>query len=325
MLSAMMNAEVGDDVFAQDPTVNRLQDYAAELFGMEAALYCPSGTMTNQIALKVLTNAPGEVIMEQNSHTYKYEGGGLAFTSGCAAKLLPGDRGRLSAKQIALAINPEDDHLPISQAVSLENTCNKSGGSYYDFKEIKKISSLCTEKEINLHLDGARLFNAIVETPETPEDYGKVFDTISICLSKGLGAPVGSLLLGNRELIMYARRIRKMLGGGMRQAGYLAAAGIYALTNHVDRLREDHGLAKEIGKILTQCDYVSKLLQVDTNILVFELNSQISVGNYLEYLEQNDVLAVPFGGQMVRFVTHLDVDDRILPRLKEILPAYPSV
>lgn len=319
MLQAMMEAEVGDDVFEQDPTVNALQEKAAQLFGKEAALFCPSGTMTNQIAFKVITTPLSQVIMENYGHPYRYEGGGLAFNSGVSVSLVHGDRGRITHEQVESCINPDDVHFPMTKAVSLENTCNRGGGACYDFREILKIRKVCDQNDLYLHLDGARLFNALAVTDETAKDYGKAFDTISICLSKGLGAPVGSLLLASREHIKMARRVRKALGGGMRQAGFLAAAGIYALDHHRQRLQEDHQNAKRIGEMLRQKSYAEEVLPVDTNIVILRLSDQVNPARFLEDLKAKGVLAVGFGGQLIRFVTHLDFTEEMLNPLEEAL------
>lgn len=323
MLAAMMRAEVGDDVFGADPTVNALQDKAAALFGMEAALFCPSGTMTNQIAFKVLTTPGCEAIMDEYAHPYRYEGGGLAFNSGISAALLVGDRCRISAAQVEARINnAEDVHFPVTRIVSLENTANRGGGACYDFAEILRIKEVCDRHDLYLHLDGARLFNALVAKGEQPAAYGQVFDTISICLSKGLGAPVGSLLLGTAAHIKAARRVRKVLGGGMRQAGFLAAAGIYALDHHVERLADDHTLARQMGDLVLSQSYVTDLRPVETNIVIFELAQGINPGGFLAHLAMHDILAVHFGGQLIRFVAHLDVDAGALPRIAQALQDF---
>lgn len=320
-----MRAEVGDDVFGADPTVNALQEKAAALFGMEAAIFCPSGTMTNQIAFKVLTTPGCEAIMDENAHPYRYEGGGLAFNSGISVALIAGDRGRITADQVAARINnAEDVHQPVTRIVSLENTANRGGGACYDFQEILRIKEVCKQNGLWFHLDGARLFNALVAKNEKPEDYGKAFDTISICLSKGLGAPVGSLLLGSAAHIKAARRIRKVLGGGMRQAGFLAAAGIYALDHHVARLADDHALAAEMGALVLAQSYVHELRPVETNIVVFELKAGVSPKALLDHLASHGILAVHFGGQLVRFVAHLDVDRRCLPVLEAALAGFKA-
>ncbi len=320
MLEVMFSAEVGDDVFGDDPTVSALENKTAEMFGMEAALFCTSGTMTNQIALKAHLFSGSEVICDKYSHIYLYEGGGIASNAQASVKLIDGDKGRITASQVSAAFNnPEDIHLPLSTLVSLENTMNKGGGSIYDFSEILNIMEVCQEKGLKLHLDGARLFNALVETSETPKDFGHAFDSLSICLSKGLGAPVGSLLLGNKDFIKKSRRIRKSFGGGWRQAGYLAAAGIYALDNNIERLREDHKNAKVIGQILQKCSFVKEIFPIDTNIVIFELFENWTNTEFLEVLKQKGVHAVAFGPQLVRFVTHLDFKAEDLNALEKTL------
>ena len=319
MLEAMMAAEVGDDVFGEDPTVNTLEKKAAELFGMDGAIYCPSGTMTNQIGINVLTQPYQEVICYHGAHVYRYEGGGAAGNSGISFRLLLGDRGRLSVREISAQVNPQDVHFPTTSVIELENTVNKGGGCYYTLHEIQEINYFAREKRLKMHLDGARLFNALVETGSKPEDYGPCFDTISICLSKGLGAPVGSLLLCKKDYMAKARRVRKVFGGGMRQAGYLAAAGIYALDHHVERLKEDHRRAGQLGDVLKGLPFVQAVLPVETNIVIAELIEKISVTDFLNDLEAKGIKAVPFGPHEVRFVTHLDFDDDQLARSVEIL------
>ena len=309
MLNAMMSAEVGDDVFGDDPTVNALQQKIADLFGMEDALYCPSGTMTNQIAMRINTRPQDEVICHKHSHVYMYEGGGMMYNSMLSPKLLEGERGMITAKQIEESINPDDIHFPNSRLVVLENTMNKGGGAVYDINEIKSIRKVCDQNELKLHLDGARFFNAIVKTGENPSQYGELFDTISICFSKGLGAPVGSVLLGSKDQMKEARRVRKVFGGGMRQAGYLAAACIHALDSHVDRLSEDHNRANEIGKSLNQLSFMEEVYPVETNIVIGKLVEGKSEKWLLDELEKQGILAVGFGKGLVRFVTHLDFTD----------------
>ena len=320
MLEAMIQAKVGDDVFGEDPSINALQEKAAQLFGKEAALFCPSGTMTNQIAIKVHTQALDEVICDEYSHIYQYETGGYAFNSGVAINLIKGQHGKITADQIAAAIKPVYDWLPISKLVVLENTCNKGGGSYYTHAEIKPISDLCKNRGLKLHLDGARLFNALVETGETTQATGQLFDSISICLSKGLGAPVGSLLIGDQDFITQARRFRKVMGGGMRQAGFLAAAGLYALENQVNRLKVDNDRARLLGKTLEACDYVSDVRPVKSNIVIFDVKEPYeNSAAFLEKLRQHGINASPFGPKTVRFVTHLDVTETMIDQTIEIL------
>nr|WP_295933136.1 GntG family PLP-dependent aldolase [uncultured Dyadobacter sp.] len=317
MQEAMWAAEVGDDVLGDDPTVNALQEKAAQLFGMEDAIFCPSGTMTNQLAIRVHTKPGSDVICDKHSHIYLYEGGGIMLNSFSSVKLLDGDRGRLSARQVAEAISPENDvHSTLTRLVSLENTMNKGGGCFYDFNDIRAIRDVCNERSIPLHLDGARLFNALVETGETTAQYGEVFDSISICLSKGLGCPVGSLLLGTKKLISDARRFRKVMGGGWRQAGFLAAAGIYALDHHVDRLKEDHRRARAIGEMFSARPEVTEIFPVDTNIVIVRLADNTSEAAYVKRLADAGILAVTFGKGLVRFVTHLDFSDDHLEAMR---------
>src|ERR1700744_2786054 len=270
MLEAMMTAKVGDDVFGEDETINELEAKAAAIFGMEAGIFCPSGTMTNQIAIKCFTQPLDELIADQTAHIYRYEGGGIAFNSGVSTRLLNGYRGILTAEMIEPEINAENDHYPRTSLVVLENTVNKGGGSCYTLAQIKPIAALCKKKGLKLHLDGARIFNALAYTGDQIKDYGQYFDGISVCLSKGLGAPVGSVLLADKATIKYARRIRKVFGGGMRQAGFLAAAGIYALDHHVERLKIDHSHAQIIAGELAKCGWVANVLPQETNIILFD-------------------------------------------------------
>lgn len=319
MKEAMFNAKVGDDVFEDDEAVNELEALGAEMFRTEAAIFCPSGTMTNQIGIKIHANSPGELICDELSHVYKYEGGGIGFNSGLATKLIKGRAGQITAAQIEAAINPDDIHFPETQLVSLENTCNKGGGTFYELDELKKIRTLCTEKGLKLHLDGARIFNALVEADYSAKDIGAQFDTISICLSKGLGAPVGSLLLGTKTDIKKARRIRKIFGGGMRQAGYLAAAGTYALQNNIERLKEDHKRAKDLGNALNGLSYVKTVLPVITNIVIFEVVENIDFNVIIKNLADQNIKVVPFGPQQIRLVTHLNYTDEMLEKTVDIL------
>lgn len=320
MLQAMMDAQVGDDVFGDDPTVTALEEKAAAMFGMEAALFCASGTMTNQLAIRVHCQPGSEVICDQYSHVFVSEGGGIAVNALSSVKPLAGDLGRITAVQVRNAINnPDDVHQPVTRLVSLENTMNKGGGSIYDFNEIRNIKQVCAENGLILHLDGARLFNALVETTETPKDYGQVFDSISICLSKGLGCPVGSLLLGTGEVIKKARRFRKLMGGGWRQAGFLAAAGLYALDNNIDRLRDDHHRAKAIGDMLSAKPFVKAVYPITTNIVIFELPGNILAKDFVTAMAAKSLYCATFGKHLVRFVTHLDFTDEQLGMLEQRL------
>lgn len=318
MLAAMQNAKVGDDVFEEDPTVNELENYAADLFGMESAIFCPSGTMTNQIAIKCHTQPGDEVICDFLSHVYQYEGGGIAFNSGCQVKTLQGDRGRINAKLVEAAINPDDIHKSPTRLVSVENTANRGGGSCYDFADLVAIKEVCNTRNLAFHLDGARLFNALEATQQSAAQYGALFDSISICLSKGLGAPVGSLLLSNKEFIKKARRIRKVWGGGMRQAGYIAAAGLYALQNHVDRLATDHAHAKTLASALQQQPYVKAITPVETNILIFELTADITAPQWVAAMQEKGLLAYAIAPTQVRLVTHLDISEEMIERTVKV-------
>lgn len=319
MLDAMMNAELGDDVFHEDPTVNALQEKMAAMFGMEAALFVPSGTMANQIAIKVHTQPGDEVICDKLSHIFNYEGGGIAFNSGASVRLLDGDRGVFTPEQVKGAILGPESYYANSSLVVIENTVNKGGGSIWPIQNIKKIKKVCGENDLNLHLDGARLFNALVETKESPLEYGNTFDSISICLSKGLGTPIGSVLIGSAPFIQKAHRIRKVMGGGMRQAGIIAAAGIYALDNHIDRLKDDHEMARQIALELEKIPSIERVLPVESNIVIFELSNEFVASEFLSKLNEKNIHAAPFGPTSIRFVSHMDITDSQLNYLLETL------
>jgi threonine aldolase len=319
MLQAMFNAEVGDDVFEEDPSVNKLEAITAEMFGMEAALFCPTGTMTNQIAIKCHTQPGDEIICDKVSHVYIYEGGGIAFNSGAQVKPVDGDRGKITADQVLDSINPDDVHKPKSSLVSLENTANRGGGSCYEFAEIQKIKEVCLFNNLKLHLDGARLFNALVSKNETPKQYGEVFDSISICLSKGLGTPIGSLLIGKKEFIRLGRRVRKVFGGGMRQAGFMAAAGIYALEHHVERLKIDQLHAKLIAAALLKKEFTGKMLPVETNIIIFEVIGGYTAKSLANAFFNYDIKVIPISPTQVRMVVHLDITEEMVKETIETI------
>ncbi|MBC6989309.1 low-specificity L-threonine aldolase [Hymenobacter sp. BT491] len=326
MLEAMFNAPVGDDVYEEDPTVRALEETAAARFGLEAGLFCPSGTMTNQIAIKAHTEPLSEVICEQTAHVYLWEVGGIAFHSGASVALLPGDRGLLTAAQVEAAIRPANNvHYPDTRLVCLENTHNRGGGSCYSLETIAEIADVARRHNLKLHLDGARIFNALVATGQQAADYGRYFDSISVCLSKGLGTPVGSVLLGSKEFIRKCRRIRKAMGGGMRQAGYLAAAGLYALEHNVERLADDHRRARQLASALADQPYVDFVLPAETNLVIFRLKDEMPADSFLRHLEQQGIRASSFGPQMIRFVTHLDVDDAMVQRIEDALVALQPV
>jgi threonine aldolase len=310
MLDAMMSAKVGDDVYGEDEAVNALQQTAADMFGMESALFCPSGTMTNQIGIQVHVQPGDEVICHELAHVYLYEGGGIASNSGCSVRLMRGNNGKFTAEDVAGNINPSDDsHSPMTRLVTIENTTNMGGGGCWDIADIESIREVCDQNDLRLHLDGARLFNALVATNESPKRYGALFDTISICLSKGLGAPVGSLLLGTNKHIGRAHRVRKSMGGAMRQAGYLAAAGTFALDNHIERLRDDHDKARALGEELGKLDYVDSVLPIETNILIFDLVDSVDSDSFLAHLREHGLLGMNLKGQTFRLVFHLDISD----------------
>lgn len=326
MLAAMMQAKVGDDVFGEDETVQQLEGRLAATFGMEAGLFCPSGTMTNQIAIKCFTQPMDEVICDQTAHVYRYEGGGIAYHSQASVRLLYGERGILTPELIEPEINEANIHYPNSSLVVLENTVNKGGGSCYTLAQIEPIHTLCNIKGLKLHLDGARIFNALIATGDQAKTYGQYFDGISVCLSKGLGAPVGSVLLGSKTMIQQARKIRKVFGGGMRQAGFLAAAGIYALDNHVERLSIDHQHAQAIARALEQVDYVESVLPVQTNIVVFKIAKGFSAAVIVQLLKDKSILCNTTGPDTVRMVTHLDISAEMIDQvIQNIIHLHPGV
>ena len=307
MLQHMFKAEVGDDVYKQDPTVNELEAVVADLFGMEAALFFPSGTMANQTAIKLHTQPGEQVICDKYAHIYHYEGGGASFNSGVSCCLLDGTRGMITAEMVQGAINdPEFYHAPKTSLVSVENTTNKGGGACYELDDLRKIKQVCVENDLKFHMDGARLWNALIAKKQHPKQFGELFDTISVCLSKGLGAPIGSVLLGSKADMKRALRIRKIFGGGMRQVGYLAAAGLYALQNNITRLEDDHKRAKELGSVLSQLDWVGKVEPIETNILIFSLRQGLEDKLVIEKLRQKNIAISSMGHGKLRIVTHMD-------------------
>ena len=311
MLKAMLTAEVGDDVFKADPSVNLLEEKTAALFGKEAALFFPSGTMANQSAIKLHTQPGEQLICDKYAHVYNYEGGGVSFNSGVSCKLVDGHRGMMSAEQVEAAINPPDFyHSPLTTLVCIENTTNKGGGACWDFEELRKIKEVCVSHGLAYHLDGARIWNALVAKNESPEQYGKLFDTISICFSKGLGCPVGSVLVGSKVMMDKALRVRKILGGGMRQAGYLAAAAVYALDHNMQRLAEDHQKAIEIGQILENLHFIRKVEPIETNIIIFEIDEEvITEEDFVNKLAEKEISIIGMGQGKLRIVTHMDYTD----------------
>jgi len=320
MLDAMLSAKVGDDVYKEDPTVNALEERIAKMFGKKSALFFPTGSMANQAAIKLHTNPGEQVICDKYAHIYNYEGGGASFNSGVSCKLLDGHRGMFTAKQVVESVNPPDFyHSPLTSLVAVENTTNKGGGACWDFDEIKKIRNVCDEHNLGYHLDGARLWNALVNTNETTLQYGEVFDTISVCLSKGLGCPIGSVLVGDEDIMKGAIRIRKIFGGGMRQVGYLAAAGLYALDHHIDRLKQDHNKAKGIGEVLSSLSQIKTVEPIETNIIIFELHPDVNETAFVQNLAKNNIHIIGMGGGKLRIVTHLDYTDAMHEKLLSIL------
>jgi len=322
MMDAMMNAEVGDDVFGEDPTINLLEHTMAGLFGMEAALYCVSGTMSNQIAIASHTRPGDEVICEREAHVYIYEGGGIAYHSGCQTKPVAGYRGRISAAQVLQSVNPDDVHWAHSALVCIENTSNRGGGSCYELEEIKKIRQVCDKHGLRFHLDGARLFNAMVAKNEKPVSFGKLFHSISVCFNKGLGCPTGSILIGNSSFIGKARRMRKLFGGGSRQAGFSAATALYAIGHHIERLSRDHIHAGIIGEALHKHPLVSLVLPVETNLVIFELNKGEDPKRLISYLKEHEILLLAITPERLRIVTHLDISEEMVHHFLKVLKDF---
>jgi threonine aldolase len=319
MRQAIQDASVGDDVFGEDPSVNELEEKVAAQFGKPAAIYCATGTMSNQIAIKVHTQPGDELICEKQAHVYIYEGGGIAFNAGCQVQAISGDRGRINAAQVAAAINPDDVHKARTSLVCLENTSNRGGGSCYAIEEIRQISALCRRQNLALHLDGARLFNALVATGAAALDYGQLFDSISVCLNKGLGCPIGSVLTGSADFIKRARRIRKVFGGGMRQAGFMAAAGSYAIDHHINRLQTDHDHAKEMASALLQKDFVHDMMPVETNLIIFAVSGKYTAASLVQKLSENDIFCLAISAHQVRMVTHLNLEAPMVAKLIGII------
>jgi len=321
MREAMLSAEVGDDVYGEDPTINRLQEKVAEILGKEAALFVPSGVMANQLAIKTQTQPGDEVIVESDSHIFNFETAGAAFLSNAQLCTVKGKDGILKAEQVSQAIRSSVYYNPKTSLVCLENTHNKAGGTVYPVEEIQKIHDLARDKKLALHLDGARLWNASAASGIPPREYARFFDTVSVCFSKGLGAPVGSALTGTREKIESARKFRKIFGGGMRQAGILAAGAIFALDHNVDRLKEDHEHAKLFAKELSNIPGIHlDLNSVQTNIIIFTLSGRPeSTEEFISKLKIQGVLISEMGKSALRAVTHLDVKKEQIKKASAII------
>ncbi|RKE95225.1 threonine aldolase family protein [Ichthyenterobacterium magnum] len=318
MLDAMFSAKVGDDVFREDPTVNELEECLAKMFGKPKALFFPSGSMANQTALKLHTNPGDQVICDKYAHIYNYEAGGASFNSGLSCKLIDGNRGMFTANQVIEAINPSEYYYSQTRLVEVENTTNKGGGACWNFEELKKIRTVCEENELGYHLDGARLWNALVAKNESAKQYGDIFDSISVCLSKGLGCPIGSVLIGDEDIMKNAIRVRKIFGGNMRQVGYLAAAALFALDNNVERLADDHKKAKEIEAELSNLSFIKKVEPVETNIVIFELQPNVDETSFVNQLKENNIYIIGMGGRKLRIVTHLDYTNEMHDKLLSV-------
>ena len=312
MRRAMVEAPVGDDVFGEDPTVNRLEEYVAELLGKEVAIYCPSGTMTNQIGLHLGTNRGDEVILHEAAHIFNYEAGAPALLSGVQLRPLPGERGVMSPEALRAAVRPENVHFPRPKLLCLENTHNVAGGRILPLEGFAAVAAEARTLGLKVHLDGARLFNAAVATGSPAREWCEHADTVSVCSSKGLGAPVGSLLAGDEVTIQEARRARKAFGGGMRQAGVIAAASLYAFEHHIERLAEDHERAKRLAAGLERAGY--RVEEPETNIVLVEVRE---AEEFLRVLAGEGVLATPRSENTIRLVTHLDVGDEEIDAVVE--------
>lgn len=320
MRKAIAEAEVGDDVFGDDPTVIALEERVAQMYGAQAALFVPSGTMGNLVALSSLTSPGDEIILERQSHIFNYEVASAAALAGVQTNPLEGDRGLIMADDIAPCIREDNLHLPSTRVIAIENTHNRAGGRIFPYEAMKAIKALAEERGLSVHLDGARLANAHVETGVSFAEYFECADTLSMCFSKGLGAPVGSIVVSSAGIIAKARKIRKRLGGGMRQTGILAAAALYALDHHVQRLRDDHANARRLGEYIEATDGLTIHHPVETNIVVFRVDpAAFGRDAFLQQLRDGGVLAVPFGPSLVRMVTHLDVSADEIERVGEVL------
>lgn len=318
MLDAMWSAQVGDDVFRTDPTTKALEAKMASMFGHEAALFCPSGTMTNQIAIKAQTQPLDEILCDEMAHIYRYELGGYGFHSGVAIHVMRGQRGIVTSQMVHDGVKPPADWNPNTRLLCLENSINMGGGNYYTLDQIRGLVDTARQYGLRTHLDGARLFNVLVETGDSPVQYGSLFNSISICLSKGLGAPVGSVLISDVQTIAYARKIRKVMGGGMRQSGYLAAAGIYALDHQIHRLKEDHHRARTSAGFLKSCSWVTEVYPVDTNIVIFRVGDHLRAPQVVKSLESHGIFCSAVNEKLVRWVFHLDVTDDMMETIAHI-------
>ncbi|MGM0547041.1 MAG: threonine aldolase family protein [Bacteroidota bacterium] len=314
---AMAEAKVGDDVFGEDPTVNALEEKVANMFGFEAGLFTPSGTMANQLAINVLTDQGDEVLIEETGHIFNYESTAASHLSSVLLRPLQGAKGKLSAGLLKDTVRGQQDWEPRTKVITLENSTNKGGGCCYKEQELTAISSFADQNDLAIHLDGARIWNAMTTTKTKPDFFGRVADTMSVCFSKGLGAPVGSMILSSQKKITVARRMRKMWGGGMRQIGILAAAADYAIDHHLPKLKDDHRRARELAQVIAECEGLTiDLESVETNILIFDVK-KISASKAVEVLAEEGIKVVPFGPQTLRATFHFQITDKDLEKVKE--------
>lgn len=321
MLNAMMQAPVGDDVLGDDPTVKKLESVMAERFGTERALFCVSGTQANQIALMSHLSPGDEVICHPYAHIYNYEGGGIAANAHASVAFTGDDRGIMHPDGVLSCLKADDIHFPKSRVLAVENTSNKGGGTCYEWEEIEALRAVASSKGLNFHLDGARLYNAIVAKGHHESDYGAAFDSISICLSKGLGAPIGSILLGSEAFIQHAMRIRKRIGGGWRQAGYLAGAALYAIENNIERLEYDHVVAKDMATFLATLPFIEKVITPETNVLLFGLEEGVDQAKFIARLADKGIGISQMGPGKCRMVFHLNISETDLKEVKSVLAA----
>ena len=319
MKKAMIESPVGDDVLGDDPTVQRLESMMAERFGMDGALFCVSGTQANQIALMSHLSPGDQVICHPYAHIYNYEGGGIAANAHASVAFTGDDRGIMHPQGVLSCIKADDIHFPRTRVLAVENTSNKGGGTCYEWEEIEALRAVASKHGLLFHLDGARLYNALVAKGQSESDYGAAFDSISICLSKGLGAPVGSILLGNDAFIAHAKRIRKRIGGGWRQAGFLAGAALYAMEHNVERLAEDHAAARDMAEFLQTLPYVDTVIAPETNVLIFGLKEEMSQDDFIAGLAAKEIGISQMGPGKCRMVFHLDVTAEHIATVKSVL------
>lgn len=322
MKKAMIESPVGDDVLGDDPTVKRLESLMAERFGMDGSLFCVSGTQANQIALMSHLSPGDEVICHPYAHIFNYEGGGIAANAHASVAFTGDDRGIMHPEGVLSCLKADDIHFPKSRVLAVENTSNKGGGTCYEWEEITALRAVASKSGLLFHLDGARLYNALIAKNHSESDYGAAFDSISICLSKGLGAPVGSILLGNEAFIAHAKRIRKRIGGGWRQAGFLAGAALYAMEHNVERLAIDHAAASDMAVFLQSLPYIGKVISPETNVLIFGLNEDLNQDQFIAGLAEKGIGISQMGPGKCRMVFHLDITEAHINKVKSVLKSF---